>query len=81
MSPNIHFVVVYCSNLKLGVQYIYVCSNGISFNVCVYNFWEFYFINLRIANNFVDFGNYAPVVSYWQHKHKSLELIVYKNLF
>ena len=27
--------------------------------MCIYNYWEFYFINLRIVNYFVGFGNYA----------------------
>ena len=32
-------------------------------SVCIYNFWDFCFINLRTMNYFVGFSNYAPVVS------------------
>ena len=40
--------------------FVYIFVVYVSFEcVCVYNYWEFYFINLRIVNYFVDFGNYA----------------------
>ena len=42
--------------------FVYIFAVYISFEyvcVCVYNYWEFYFINLRFVNYFVDFGNYA----------------------
>ena len=39
---------------------VYIFVVYVSFEcVCVYNYWEFYFINLRIVNYFVGFVNYA----------------------
>ena len=56
----------YYSNLKLGmclphiIVFIYIFAVYISFEcVCVCNYWEFCFINLRIINYFVGFGNYT----------------------
>ena len=40
-------------SLFIYLQFILVMS------VCVCNYWEFCFINLRIVNYFVGFGNYA----------------------
>ena len=40
--------------------FVYIFAVYISFEcVCIYNYWEFYFINLRIVNYFVGFVNYA----------------------
>ena len=40
--------------------FVYIFAIYISFEcVCIYNYWEFCFINLRIANYFVGFDNYA----------------------
>ena len=39
--------------LFIYLQFILVLS------VCIYNYWEFCFINLRIVNYFVSFGNYV----------------------
>ena len=40
--------------------FVYIFAIYIIFKcVCIYNYWEFCFINLRIVNCFVDFGNYA----------------------
>ena len=50
--------------LRLGCT-ICMCSNGVLvLSVCVYNFWEFCFINSIIVNYFVGFSNYALAVSY-----------------
>ena len=40
-------------SLFIYLQFILVLS------VCIYNYWEFCFIDLRIVNYFVGFGNYA----------------------
>ena len=40
--------------------FVYIFAVYISFEcMCIYNYWEFCFINLRIVNYFVSFGNYA----------------------
>ena len=40
--------------------FVYIFAIYISFEcVCIYNYWEFYFINLRIVNYFVGLDNYA----------------------
>ena len=40
--------------------FVYIFAVYISFEcVCIYNYWEFCFINLKIVNYFVGFGNYV----------------------
>ena len=42
------------------MAFVYIFAIYISFEcVCIYNYWEFCFINLRIVNYFVGFDNYA----------------------
>ena len=53
--------------IKTWLYNMYVFKWGISSKcvcVCVYNFWEFCFINSIIVNYFVGFNNYALAVSY-----------------
>ena len=52
---------IWCLPYIMVIVYIFVVY--ISFEcVCVYNYWEFYFINLRIVDYFVGFVNYALAV-------------------
>ena len=40
--------------------FVYIFAVYISFEwMCIYNYWEFCFINLRIVNYFVSFDNYT----------------------
>ena len=40
--------------------FVYIFAVYISFEcMCIYKYWEFCFINLRIVNYFVGFNNYA----------------------
>ena len=40
--------------------FVYIFVVYISFEcMCIYKYWEFCFINLRIVNYFIDFDNYA----------------------
>ena len=46
--------------LPHNMVFVYIFVVYIIFKcVCVYNYWEFCFINLRIVNYFIGFGNYA----------------------
>ena len=60
---------------------LFIFAIYISFEcVCIYKYWEFCFINLRIVNYFVGFSNYTPAMRCWQHKHICMVLTFYKNL-
>ena len=40
--------------------FVYIFAVYISSEcMCIYKYWEFWFINLRIVNYFIDFDNYA----------------------
>ena len=78
---NFYFQKLLMWKLRLGFT-ICMRSNGVLvLSVCIYNFWEFCFINnLIIVNYFICISNYVLAVIYWQYKHICLILIVHCNI-